>query len=136
MGLLPLLASLWPFFKEMFVGEKINDSASSKRGQVQHNKPSSTAVLIARWCITKMQHSRKFLATVFTLLILSVFINYKLLNKLNAVMPRNEEKVQAQEETPVEPKEVKTIPHAKSTDRDVLHEQTVKELTILYGDKQ
>lgn len=138
MGFIQLLASLWPFFKEMFVGEKIKDPASSKRGnlgQSQENGKERWNVLAARWCIDKMQKSRKFLATVVTLLILSLFVNYKLASKLAVVMPRsNEEQVQAEKPPPKDPKEVPTIPRKDSSERDVLFEQTVRELKDLYGE--
>lgn len=141
MGFLQLLSSLWPFFKEMFVGEKIKESASSKRGRTGPTQAESPnhhfAVTIARWCITKMQTSRRFLATVFLFLLLSVFVNYKLLGKIDtATLPRNEEKAPTEESVTNVSKEVPTIPRDAASERDAIHEQTVRELKKLYGDTQ
>lgn len=140
MGSLQLLASLWPFLKEMFVGEKINDPSASNQGPSERSRNSSHKnypKLIARWLITKMQGSRKFLATVITLLLLSLFVNYKVITKISpATLPRDEE--QTHEGTP-DPKEnapVPTVPSQNKSEKDLLFEQTKKELQHLYGVKE
>lgn len=139
MGFIQLLASLWPFLKEMFVGEKINDPASSERGGGSaRDKKQRLLVKAARWCIEKMQKSRKFLAAIVTVLIISVFINYKLISKITTLMPPRSEENPAQVEAPAskEPKEVPTVPRKDSSERDVLLEQTVRELKDLYGESK
>lgn len=136
MGFIQLLASLWPFLKEMFVGEKIKDSADSKESAAKApgRRRSEFATTAAQWCIDKMQTSRRFLATVLTLLILSLFINYKAIGKLAAVIPpRNEEHVPADAPQTKEQKELPTIPRPDNSERDVLYDQTVRELKSLYG---
>ena len=139
MGFIQLLASLWPFLKEMFIGEKINDPASSKRGNgSSQNKVEPLPVKAARWCIDKMQKSKKFLTTIVIVLIISVFINYKLISKITTLMPPRTEENPAQVEAPAsrDPKEVPTIPRKDSSERDVLFEQTVRELKDLYGESR
>jgi hypothetical protein len=139
MGFIQLLASLWPFLKEMFVGEKINDPASSKRGGGSpQDKKEGLPVKAARWCIEKMQKSRKFLATIVTILIISIFINYKLISKVATLMPVRNEENPAQVEAPSskKSKEVPTVPRKDSSERDVLLEQTVRELKDLYGESK
>ena len=139
MGFIQLLASLWPFLKEMFVGEKINDPASSERGgSSSQDKKEGLPVKAARWCIEKMQKSRKFLATIVTILIISVFINYKLISKITTLMPPRSEENHTQVEAPAskEPKEVPTVPRKDSSERDILLEQTVRELKDLYGESK
>jgi hypothetical protein len=139
MGIIQLLTSLWPFFKEMFVGDRIRETPPNQRGSSggepsnRRDQPARTA---ARWCIDKMQKSRRFLASVMTLLIISLFINYKVVSKLNSVMPRNEEQVTEGKPASKEPKEVPTIPRKDVTERDVLLEQTVRELKDLYGESR
>lgn len=136
MGMFQLLTSLWPFLKEMFVGEKIQDRAPSGRGgsaTPRNNEREALSKKAARWLIDKMQKSRRFLAFVVTLLILSLFINYKTIGKLSAVMPREQEQVQSGSPVLKEPKEVATEP-AKNSERDALLAQTVKELNDLYDE--
>jgi hypothetical protein len=136
MGMFQLLTSLWPFLKEMFIGEKIQDRAPSGRGgpaTPRNNEKETLSAKAARWLLDKMQKSRRFLAFVITLLILSLFINYKTIGKINAMMPREEDKVQSGAPTTKEPKEVPTVP-SKDSERDALLAQTVKELNDLYGE--
>lgn len=137
MGLIQLVASLWPFLKEMFVGEKIKDSPSSRKGggrRAQDNKKEQLAVRAARWVIGKMQTSRRFAATVVTVLLISLFINYKTIGKLTTLVPRQDDKTQTGAPPTKEPKELPTIPRKDSSERDVLYEQTVRELNNLYGE--
>lgn len=139
MGFIQLLASLWPFLKEMFIGEKINDpntSRSGASGGTQNRGKGQYAVLAARWVMSQMQNSRYFLASVITILLLSLFVNYKVISKLSAVVPRNEEHVKLATPDPKESKEVPTIPRKDKTEREVLFEQTVEELKHLYGEPE
>lgn len=139
MGSLQLLASLWPFLKEMFVGEKINDPNASNQ------RPSERAAntghknypkLAARWLITKMQSSRKFLATVITLLLLSLFVNYKVITKISPVIPpRDEEQIREGTPDPKENAPIPTVPSQNKSEKDLLFEQTKEELKHLYGVK-
>lgn len=137
MGFIQLLASLWPFLKEMFVGEKIKDSTDSKESatKVTDRRRGQLAATAAQWCINKMQTSRRFLATVLTVLILSLFINYKAIGKLAAVIPprNNDENVPTEAPLTKEPKELPTVPRQDNSERDVLYDQTVRELKSLYG---
>jgi hypothetical protein len=83
MGFIQLLASLWPFLKEMFVGEKINDPPSSKRGSdSSQDKKEGLPVKALRWSIGKMQKSKRFLTVVILILLMSLFVNYKLMRKV------------------------------------------------------
>lgn len=140
MGFIQLLASLWPFLKEMFVGEKIQDSTRSQRdgsgGPQSNRRDGPAAAKVARWLIDKMQKSRRFLACIITLLIVSLFVNYKVIGKLSAVMPREEEHAHAGAPAPKEPKEVPTVPREDKSERDILLEQTVRELKNLYGESR
>lgn len=137
MGFIQLLASLWPFLKEMFIGEKINDPNTSGQGasnRTQNRTTRQYPVLAARWVMNKMQNSRRFLASIITILLLSLFVNYKVISKLSVVAPRNEEHVQPATPDPKESKEVPTIPRKDKTEREILLEQTVRELKHLYGE--
>ena len=143
MGFLQLLASLWPFLKEMFVGEKIKASNSStdadgttkqvliKDGRARDN--------VFYWFMGKMQESKRFLAVVLLSLILSLFINYKVIPKLSVMVlpPRsNEENIKTEAPALKEPREVPTVPHKSTSERDVLFNQTVRELKNLYGESR
>ena len=135
MGFIQLLASLWPFLKEMFIGEKINDPNASRQGNTDRSQPRvKYPVLAARWVMTKMQSSRRFLATVITILILSLFVNYRVINKLSAVAPRDEKQVHATTPQSQELKETPTVPRKDKTEKEILFEQTVRELKNLYGE--
>lgn len=142
MGFLQLLASLWPFLKEMFVGEKIkapgnNGDGSTKQGSIKDSRAVNN---IFYWCMAKMQESRRFLAIILLSLILSLFVNYKVITKLSVMVlpPRNnEEKLKDDAPAIKEPREVPTVPRDASTsDRDVLFDQTVRELRNLYGESK
>ena len=142
MGFLQLLASLWPFLKEMFVGEKLKarrkddgagptDEESIKGERARNN--------VLGWCVEKMQESKRFLAIILLALILSLFVNYKVITKLTSttmVLPprNNEEKLKNDSPALKEPKEVPTIPNNHTSDRDELFNQTVRELKNLYGE--
>ena len=140
MGFLQLLASLWPFLKEMFVGERLKarrkeDGADST--EQDPIKDQSARNNILGWCVTKMQESKRFLAVILATLILSLFVNYKVITKLSTMVlpPRNNEEKMKNESPPLkEPKEVPTIPNNRTSDRDELFDQTVRELKNLYGE--
>ena len=140
MGFLQLLASLWPFLKEMFVGERLK--ARRKEDGVDSTeqdpiKDQSARNNILGWCVTKMQESKRFLAVILVTLILSLFVNYKVITKLSimALPPRNNEEKMKNETPPLkEPKEVSTIPNNRTSDRNELFDQTVRELKNLYGE--
>ncbi len=140
MGFLQLLASLWPFLKEMFVGERLK--ARRKEDGVDSTeqdpiKDQSARNNILGWCVTKMQESKRFLAVILVTLILSLFVNYKVITKLSIMVlpPRNNEEKMKNETPPLkEPKEVSTIPNNRTSDRDELFDQTVRELKNLYGE--
>ena len=140
MGFLQLLASLWPFLKEMFVGERLKarrkeDGADST--EQDPIKDQSARNNILGWCVTKMQESKRFLAVILVTLILSLFVNYKVITKLSTMVlpPRNNEEKMENESPPLkEPKEVPTIPNNRTSDRDELFDQTVRELKNLYGE--
>ena len=139
MGFLQLLASLWPFLKEMFVGERLKarrkeDGADST--EQDPIKDQSARNNILGWCVTKMQESKRFLAVILVTLILSLFVNYKVITKLSTMVlpPRNNEEKMKNDTPPLkEPKEVPTIPNNRTSDRDELFDQTVRELKNLYG---
>ncbi len=140
MGFLQLLASLWPFLKEMFVGERLK-ARRKEDGVVTTEqdpiKDQSARNNILGWCVTKMQESKRFLAVVLVALILSLFVNYKVITKLSIMVlpPRNNEEKMKNESPPLkEPKEVPTIPNNRTSDRDELFDQTVRELKNLYGE--
>jgi hypothetical protein len=80
-----------------------------------------------------MQESRRFLAFIVIVLILSLFVNYKVIGKLTAQMPRDEKHIPSEAPSSRDHKEVPTVPFKDSSERDVLFEQTVKELKDLYG---
>lgn len=140
MGFLQLLASLWPFLKEMFVGERLK--ARRKEDGVDSTeqdpiKDRSARNNILGWCVTKMQESKRFLAVILVTLILSLFVNHKVITKLSIMVlpPRNNEEKMKNETPPLkEPKEVSTIPNNRTSDRDELFDQTVRELKNLYGE--
>ena len=140
MGFLQLLASLWPFLKEMFVGERLKarrkeDGADST--EQDPIKDQSARNNILGWCVTKMQESKRFLAVILVTLILSLFVNYKVITKLSTMVlpPRNNEEKMKNDTPPLkEPKEVPTIPNNRTSDRDELFDQTVRELKNLYGE--
>lgn len=140
MGFLQLLASLWPFLKEMFVGERLK--ARRKEDGVDSTeqdpiKDQSARNNILGWCVTKMQESKRFLAVILVTLILSLFVNYKVITKLSIMVlpPRNNEEKMKNETPPLkEPKEVSTIPNNRTSDRNELFDQTVRELKNLYGE--
>ena len=140
MGFLQLLASLWPFLKEMFVGERLK--ARRKEDGVDSTeqdpiKDQSARNNILGWCVTKMQESKRFLAVILVTLILSLFVNYKVITKLSTMVlpPRNNEEKMKNDTPPLkEPKEVPTIPNNRTSDRDELFDQTVRELKNLYGE--
>ncbi len=137
MGVLQLIAAVWPFFKEMFVGDRIREPATNQQGGGsggQGNRRGHPALVAARWCIEKMQTSRRFLASIVTLLVISLFINYKMVTKLNSVIPRNEEQVVEGKPASKEPKELPTIPLKPDSERAALLEQSVRELKDLYGE--
>jgi flagellar biosynthesis/type III secretory pathway M-ring protein FliF/YscJ len=140
MGFFQLMVSLWPFLKEMFVGEKIKDTNASKEsaaGKAQdRTKKPQFAVLAARWLMDKMQNSRRFLAIVLMVLMLSLFINYKVIGKLTAMMPRSDDQIEPTQPPAKEKKEQPTIPRPPSSERDALYEQTVRELKSLYGESR
>jgi hypothetical protein len=137
MAFIQLLVSLWPFLKEMFVGEKIKDTDASKEratGKTQDRKKMQFASSAARWCVNQMQSSRRFLTIVLMVLILSLFINYKVVSKLAVLTPRQDEQVEPHTAPTVEKQERPTIPRPPS-ERDALYEQTVRELKVLYGSR-
>ncbi len=139
MGALQLMASLWPFLKEMFVGEKLNDPNASRQGPSERSRRAGVnyAALAARWLISAMQNSRKFLATIITILIVSLFINYKVISKMSAIpAPRDDEHLKQTTPDPKESKEVPTVPRKDKTEKDILFEQTRKELKHLYGEPE
>lgn len=140
MGFFQLLVSLWPFLKEMFVGEKIKDTNASKEsaaGKAQdRTKKPQFAVLAARWLMNRMQGSRQFLAIVLVVLMLSLFINYKAIGKLMALAPRSDEQIEPSQPPATEQKAQPTIPRPPSSERDALYEQTVRELKSLYGESR
>lgn len=140
MGFLQLLASLWPFLKEMFVGERLkarrkeDGAVSTEQDPI---KDQSARNNILGWCVTKMQESKRFLAVILVALILSLFVNYKVITKLSIMVlpPRNNGEKMKNETPPLkEPKEVSTIPNNRTSDRDELFDQTVRELKNLYGE--
>lgn len=135
MAFIQLLVSLWPFLKEMFVGEKIKDTDASKEravGKSQDRKKMQFASSVARWCVDRMQSSRQFLTIVLMVLMLSLFINYKVVSKLAVLAPRQDEQAEPHTAPTTEKKEHPTIPLPPS-ERDALYEQTVRELKVLYG---
>lgn len=140
MGFIQLLTSLWPFLKEMFFGEKIKDSTASKDGADSKAKDRKLlqghfAVTAAHWCVNKMQESKRFLAFVLMLLLLSLFVNYKFIMRYNSMVPpREEEQSKTEPSATQEPKEKVTIPR-KNDDTEVVLKQTVEELKNLYGEK-
>lgn len=142
MGGFQLIASLWPFLKEMFSGEKINDPNSTRQGPSERTRTANGnyAVLAARWMMSTMQNSRKFLATVVSILLLSLFVNYKVISKMSAIpTPRDDEHLQQSIPDPRGSKEVPTIPIVPSkdkTEKEILFEQTRKELKHLYGEQE
>jgi hypothetical protein len=144
MGFIQLLVSLWPFLKEMFVGERIKktsvpgtegDVDQAKQSQIKDSQTRNRNVFI--WCMDKMQASKRFLAIVLVFLSLSLFVNYKVISKLSTMVlpPRSEEKDKSKNEphNSREPKETPNIPRNDTSDRDVLFDQTVRELKNLYG---
>ena len=144
MGFLQLLVSLWPFLKEMFVGERINkvsipgtESDPDQTKQLLIKDRQARNRNIFRWCIDKMQESQRFLSIILLSLILSLFINYKAIAKLSTMVlpPRSEEKENSKNEplASKEFKEIQTIPLNNTSDRDILFDQTVRELKHLYG---
>lgn len=147
MAVFQLLVSLWPFLKEMLVGEKIKDkdaSAGSATGTEQDKKKSSWLANAASGCVDKMQKSRRFLAIVLLVFMLSLFINYKVIGKLIALAPQRSDEHTAPHQPPTaEKKELPTIPQPDKdqkdnahTERDAIREQTVRELKVLYGEPQ
>lgn len=138
MAFIELLVSLWPFLKEMFVGEKIKDTDASKErttGKTQDRKKMHFATTAARWCFIRMQSSRRFLTIVMLTLLLSLFINYKVVSKLAAIAPRQDEQVEPHQAPAAEKQDLPTLPRPPS-ERDALYEQTVRELKVLYGSRQ
>lgn len=132
MGFVQLLTSLWPFLKEMIVGEKIKDPSSSKDDTT---KTKRNPAQLAAWVITKMQSSRRFCAFIMVVLILSLFMNYKAVIKA-AVLPVRQEDGEPIPTTPIkEPKEAPTAPKDHADRRKEIYEDTVKELHLLYGGK-
>lgn len=141
MAVFQLLVSLWPFLKEMLVGEKIKDkdaSAGSAAGKEQDKKKSAWLATAASGCVDKMQGSRRFLAMILLIFMLSLFINYKVIGKLIALAPqRNDEHIAPHQPPTAEKKELPTIPQPdKNSERDALYEQSVRELKVLYGEPQ
>lgn len=141
MGFIQLLASLWPFLREMFVGKKIKVSVSNGDDDADSTKEvlikdRRTRNNIYYWCMGKMQGSQRFLAVILLVLALSLFINYKVISKLSTVVlpPRNnEEKLKDEVPSLKEPKRTTTIPNDNSSDKDILLNQTVEELKNIYG---
>ncbi|BAW19038.1 hypothetical protein [Ralstonia phage RP12] len=138
MAFIQLLVSLWPFLKEMFVGDKIKDQDATKEGASgkQQDKKMQFVSDVARWCVDKMQQSRRFLFMVLVILMLSLFINYKVIGKLMALAPRHDEHQAPHQPAATEKHELPTIPRPgqSMSERDVLYEQTVRELNVLYGE--
>lgn len=134
MAFIQLLVSLWPFLKEMFVGEKIKDKDASKESASGKEKKSQFASNVARWIVDRMQNSRRFATTVLVVLMLSLFVNYKVISKLIVLAPRSDETAEPHQPTATEQKELPTVPRPASNDRDALYEQTVRELKSLYGE--
>lgn len=140
MAFIQLLTSLWPFFKEMFFGDKLKDQESSKDragGNTPEDRQSDSFVVrILRGCVTKMQKSKRFLATVLLVLIFSIFLNYKLIDKqIKAVPPREDEQVKSRTPDLEDQKELPTIPR-KEGETEVVLKKTVEELELLYGEKK
>lgn len=141
MGFIQIAVSLWPFLKEMLFGEKIKDPSRSKddvaAAAQKNNKDWQINARIARWGIDKMQQSRRFLAFVLLLLFLSLFVNYKTIDKLSAMIPvaRGGDKLKYETAT-TEGSEMTIEPPFAKTERDDLLEQTVMELKSIYGDSK
>lgn len=134
MGLIQLFTSLWPFFKEIFIGDKIKDNNSSKEGRPKKRHP----ILAAHWFLDKMQMSKRFLSIIMIALILSIFVNYKLFVKLTVttVLP-NPNRFDENDSPVWQPAKEKnpnpTIPSKGEATHD--RETLIRGLSHLYGGK-
>lgn len=134
MGLIQLLMSLLPFLKEMLVGEKIKDQTPKEGIPSKSSKGSKdSAPLIARMFIDKMQESRRFLALIMVVLVVSLFVNYKAIGKLSAVIPiRSEDGIYIEKPQVKEPEKQTYVPKEGGSEHSVVYDFVLSELKVLY----
>lgn len=125
MALLQILASLWPLFKEFFKGKQLEDDEDKGKGS--KNQPFIITL------VDKVQKSRRAVITIIGALAVSLFLNYKMINKL--IVLTREEKSQS---TSGAVNNIKnpppTIPRPKAEDVDVVS-RTVMSLQEIYEEQ-
>ena len=125
MALLQIIASIWPLFKEFFKGKQLEDDEDKGRGS--KNQPFIIAL------VDKVQKSRRAVIAIIGTLAVSLFLSYKMINKL--IVLTREEKSQSTSgavnniKTPLP-----TIPRPKAGDDDVVS-RTVMSLQEIYEER-
>lgn len=127
--MIPFLICVWAFLKEIFFGERIKDPYKDK--PAQDKTKTKIAKAVGKF-IDKMQSSRKLMAFVAMLLVISLFVNYKTIKQL--VLRKDDEQHSAPAQA-VEPESKKrpTIPSKKPED---MRRETLEFLETVYGAKK
>lgn len=126
--MVPFLICVWAFLKEIFFGDRIKDPYKDK----PDDKTKSKIARAVSKLIDKMQASRKLMACIALLLVISLFVNYKTIKQL--VLRKDDEQHSAPSQA-IEPEAKKrpTIPSKKPEDTRA---ETLEFLETVYGVKK